>query len=63
MRVVVDFDLCQRHGLCTQAAPEVFEITDDGLLDVKIETPDESLRAKLSAAERECPTRAITVED
>ena len=32
MKIVVDFDLCQSHGLCTEAAPELFEIRDDGFL-------------------------------
>lgn len=63
MRIVVDFDLCQSHGLCMEAAPEVFEITDDGLLDVKLETPEESLRVKVERAVRECPTGAISIQE
>lgn len=62
MKIVVDFDLCQSHGLCTQAAPELFEIRDDGFLYVLDETPPESLRDKLDQAVRECPTGAISVE-
>lgn len=63
MRVVVDFDLCQSHGLCTEAAPEVFELTDEGFLEIKKEQPEEALRAKLERAVRECPTGAITLQD
>ena len=63
MKVVVDFDLCQSHAVCTQAAPEIFEITDEGLLDVKLERPGEELRAKLEQAARGCPTLAITIEE
>lgn len=63
MKVVVDFDLCQSHALCTQAAPEVFEINDEGLLDVKLERPGEELRAKVEQAARECPTLAISIVD
>jgi len=62
MKIVVDFDLCQSHGLCTQAAPELFEIRDDGFLYILDATPPESLREKLEQAVRECPTSAIAVE-
>lgn len=62
MKVVVDFELCQSHGLCMQAAPEVFELRDDGFLYVLQETPAEELRDKVEKAARECPTGAIRVE-
>jgi len=63
MRIVVDFDLCQSHALCTEAAPELFEIRDDGFLYVLNETPGKELRAKAEKAVVECPTGAITLKD
>ncbi len=63
MRVVVDFDACQCHAVCTAAAPEIFEITEDGLLNVKSEQPGEELRAKLEQAVAACPTQAIAIEE
>lgn len=62
MRVVVDFDACQSNAMCQAAAPEVFEVRDDGFLYVLQEQPDEGLRAKVEEAARLCPTQAITVE-
>jgi ferredoxin len=62
MKIVVDFDVCQSHGLCTEAAPEIFEIRDDGFLYILNEQPAESLRGKVERAIRECPTGAIKVE-
>ena len=62
MKITVDFDVCQSHGLCTQAAPEVFEIRDDGFLYILQESPPEALRAKVESAARECPTGAIKLE-
>jgi ferredoxin len=62
MKITVDFDVCQSHGLCTEAAPEVFEIRDDGFLYILQESPPEALRAKVETALRECPTGAIKVE-
>jgi ferredoxin len=62
MKVIVDFEVCQSHGLCMQAAPEVFELRDDGFLYVLQETPAENLRKKVEIAVRECPTGAIKLE-
>lgn len=62
MKIIVDFELCQSHGLCTQAAPELFEIRDDGFLYVLDENPPAALRDKAEKAARECPTSAITIE-
>jgi ferredoxin len=52
MKVVVDLSICDLHGLCVEAAPEVFQIGDDGALHVLIEK-----------AVRECPTGAISIEE
>ena len=61
MKVVVDMNACDLHGLCVEAAPEVFEIGDDGALHVLNETPEEGLRAKFEKAVNECPTGAISI--
>ena len=63
MKIVVDLNQCDLHGLCVEAAPEVFEIGDDGVLHVLNEAPDQSLRAKVDKAVRECPTAAIAIEE
>ena len=62
MKIVVDFDLCQSHGLCTEAAPELFEIRDDGFLYILNETPGPDLGPKAEKAALECPTGAITIK-
>ena len=62
MKVVVDMNVCNLHGLCVETAPDVFKIGDDGNLHVLIETPPDSLRAKVEKAARECPTGAISIE-
>ena len=63
MKVVVDLSICDLHGLCVEAAPEVFEIGDDGELHILNETPPESLRAKVKEAVTGCPTSAISIEE
>ena len=62
MRAVVDFDRCQSNALCMAAAPEVFEVRDDGFLYVLQDEPGEELRSKVQEAARLCPTQAIKVE-
>lgn len=61
MRVVVDFDRCKSNALCMDAAPEVFEVRDDGYLYILNETPGEELRETVENAVRVCPTQAISV--
>ncbi len=62
MKITVDFDRCQSNALCMSAAPEVFEVRDDGFLYVLIEEPGEEHRANVAEAAMLCPTQAITVE-
>ena len=45
------------------AAPEVFELRDDGYLYILQENPAESLRTKVTEAADMCPTGAISIED
>jgi ferredoxin len=64
VKVRVDPDLCQGHGVCVQEAPTVFAL-DPGTNQVLLldERPDEALRAAVEAAVQYCPTRALSVED
>jgi ferredoxin len=62
MKVSVNYDLCQSNALCMSAAPEVFEVRDDGFLYVLQEEPPEELRQRVLEAESLCPVQAITVE-
>jgi ferredoxin len=58
MRVTVDEDLCQGHGQCEMAAPEVFSLDDDGTLQY-VEQPSDADRDAVEQAERFCPVQAI----
>ena len=64
MKVIVDHLRCDAHGLCAEACPEVFALSDDDdLVTVLVNEPDESLRASLDRAVLMCPKAAITIED
>ena len=48
MKVVVDELRCDAHGVCVDACPEVFALSDDDdKVRVLVEEPDESLREQL----------------
>jgi ferredoxin len=63
VRVVVDWDLCESNGLCMAAAPEVFQLQDDDTLLILLQTPDESLRGKVTDAVHACPKQAISLQE
>jgi ferredoxin len=61
MRAVVNEDMCEGHGKCQLAAPEVFELGDDDVSRVKLDPVPDELREKVERAARLCPRQAITV--
>ena len=62
MKITIDYASCDLHGLCTEAAPEIFEVGDDEILLID-EEPDERLRPKALQAAVDCPKVAISVGD
>jgi ferredoxin len=64
VRVLVDRDLCQGHAACEEEAPEVFRVRKGAdTVEVLLPEPPEALRAKVQAAAKYCPTRALRIED
>lgn len=62
MKVIVDRALCQDHGQCAIAAPEVFHINEDGRLEYD-GAPDDSMLEYVEEAADVCPMQAILIED
>ncbi len=64
MRVKVDWDLCQGHGVCASEAPEVFAFDKERpQVRVLMQRPPEELRTRVAAAVKYCPTRALSIEE
>jgi ferredoxin len=61
MRVSVDIDLCQGHGVCESEAPTVFDLGKNPQVTILDAGPDESLRSEVEAAVRFCPTSALRI--
>ena len=62
MKVIVDLNLCQDHGQCVFAAPEVFSLDEQGHIKW-VENPSDSLRSKVEDAIDVCPMQAIFIEE
>ncbi|MDE3086089.1 MAG: ferredoxin [Acidobacteriota bacterium] len=63
MKVVVDRDRCQGHGVCENEAPEVFSVSKQGVLTVLDESPPGPVRPQVEAAVTYCPTGALRIEE
>jgi ferredoxin len=63
MKITLDTALCEAHGECVVAAPEVFDIgEDDEFARVLDTSPGEHLRAKVELAVRLCPVAALRLD-
>ena len=61
MKVDVDPSLCEAHGVCTTILPEVFDLDEDEVLQIR---PGELASAEEPVAERavaSCPMGALRV--
>jgi ferredoxin len=62
-RVEVDRDRCVGSGTCEALAPAVFEVDDDGVLNVLRGEPGEAELPDVRDAVTACPTRALALAD
>lgn len=64
MDITVDYNLCEGHGQCLLAAPDVFDLPD-GVDQVVVLTPDppEEMRDAIVRAAATCPAQALRVSD
>lgn len=60
MKIHVDPEMCDLHGQCVFAAPEIFSFDDAGEL-VYQEDVDDALADKAQAAVSVCPAGAIEI--
>jgi ferredoxin len=63
MRILVDRDLCDGHGMCEAMAHEFFELDDDDVMQLLDESPPESERDTVQAAIQACPALALSLQD
>lgn len=65
MKVIVNKEACIGCGACAAICPDVFDLDDDGLSEVKEnkEHPKEEQADDVRDAADSCPTGAIELED
>jgi ferredoxin len=63
MRIEVDREVCEGHGMCEAMAHEYFELDDDDNLVVLQESPPETDRGQVYAAVESCPVQALALRD
>jgi ferredoxin len=55
--------LCQSNGVCEGLAPAVFEIDDDGVLQLNTVQIGRDQLDRVRLAVRSCPTRALSLSE
>lgn len=63
MKIVADWDRCTGNGLCEGEAPDVFEVQEDGSLEILNDSPGEDQRAEVELAVQMCPTEALSLQE
>jgi sterol 14-demethylase len=63
MRIVVDTDRCQGHGVCESEAPAVFSVSKAREVVVTDPAPPESERGRVELAVKYCPTHALSIQE
>ncbi len=61
MNVCIDESMCSGCGICVDTCPEIFEIGEDGLAKVLVETVPGDREDACHEAAAQCPTEAITI--
>ncbi|HWJ81197.1 MAG TPA: ferredoxin [Nocardioides sp.] len=61
MKIDVDYDRCEGHGLCTEQAPDLFSLDDEAELTYHAEGSEVSpaQHARARAAIASCPVAAL----
>jgi ferredoxin len=64
VKVIADQTLCSGHARCAAAAPEFFDLNDDGYIGFDEKEVPPELETAARRGVRACPERALTfVED
>jgi ferredoxin len=59
MKVTVDPDLCEGNASCVAEAPEVFDLTDDEVVDILLPEPPPEMESAVTDAVIACPKQAL----
>jgi ferredoxin len=63
MKVEVDLGKCTGHGICESIAEDVFEVQDDGSVQIHDDAVSQSDRDLMQQAVTQCPAAALRLLD
>lgn len=58
-----DFGACQGYANCVDAAPDTYDIDDDGVVVLLKQQISADERPRIEEAARSCPVSALMIED
>lgn len=61
MKIICNYDRCTSNGLCEAAAPDYFEIQENGDLAILQADVDPDDLADIEQAIASCPTQALSL--
>lgn len=62
MKMHIDESVCTGHGVCEGIRPDIFEVGDDGIVQLLTEEFTEDDRQDLEDCVDQCPTQALRLE-
>jgi ferredoxin len=63
MRIDVDLGKCTGHGICESIAEDVFEVREDGSVEIHGHDRPEGDRSRMAQAVTQCPAAALRLLD
>ncbi len=58
-----DVEICQGYANCVMAAPDLYDVDDDGTVVLLRTTVPDTERARVEEAVQGCPVSALSIED
>ncbi|WP_067899565.1 ferredoxin [Nocardia vaccinii] len=62
MKIMLDREKCTGIGICEAFVPKVFEVNDDGDLELLSDTVPAGMEHAVTQAIEGCPTQALSLE-
>ena len=63
VRVTANTELCEGYANCVEAAPDIYDIDEDGVVVLLRKEISGDERTRAEEATRSCPVRALALED